>query len=131
MLMWMEGISNKTLCRDNINSHGLLFTFIGWKAKAAGVSFSRNTIISSSEHLVRNGVWKRYTFIKHQCALINFEIFLKTNKINSFLIKSLRIFFVYFCWLWHFVPLEKPFFIFLFKSLLSHPIQNVIELEST
>ena len=56
---WIAGTSSKSMWmggRDNINSHCLPFTFIGWKAKVAEVSFSWNSIISSFEHLARNGV---------------------------------------------------------------------------
>ena len=39
---------------------------------------------SQSEHLIRNGVHKQWFFWKHQFALIGYEMFLITNKINRY-----------------------------------------------
>ena len=47
---------------------------------------------SQSEHFVRNGVHKQHFFWKHQFALINWKILLKTNKINSLKLNHLGFF---------------------------------------
>ena len=56
-------------------------------------------VISHSEHLVRNE-FTGDIFFKHQFSLIIHKLFFKTNKINIFITKSLRIFF---CGPWNFL----------------------------
>ena len=60
--------------------------------------------------------WEAIYFLTHQFKLIHHKIIIK-KKINSLLVKSLRIFFQktfsYFCWLWRFWPSTNLFFRFI------------------